>query len=63
MELIGPTGGDPIHVVPYDIQWPALFASWQKALTAGLGETAVRVDHIGSTAVPGLTAKPVIDIQ
>jgi GrpB-like predicted nucleotidyltransferase (UPF0157 family) len=63
MELIGPTGSDPIHVVPYDKKWPGLFASWQQRLTAALGATAVRVDHVGSTAVPGLAAKPVVDIQ
>ena len=63
MELIGPTGGDSILVVPYDAHWPALFASWQQSLTATLGETAVRVDHVGATAVPGVAAKPVIDIQ
>lgn len=63
MELIGPTGGDPIQVDAYDDQWPALFASWRKRLITALGETAVRIDHVGSTAVPDLAAKPVIDIQ
>jgi GrpB-like predicted nucleotidyltransferase (UPF0157 family) len=54
---------DPIEVVPYDPQWPARFAAWRDRLAAELGPTALRIDHIGSTAVPGLPAKPIIDIQ
>lgn len=54
---------DPIEVVPYDELWPTLFAEWRDRLRRALGDTAVRIEHIGSTAVPGLVAKPVIDIQ
>ena len=63
MELHGEPGGDPVEVVPYDPAWPAAFAAWRDCLTAALGATARRVEHIGSTAVPGLAAKPVLDIQ
>ena len=63
MELHGEPGGDPVEVVPYDPAWPAAFAGWRDCLTAALGATARRVEHIGSTAVPGLAAKPVLDIQ
>jgi GrpB-like predicted nucleotidyltransferase (UPF0157 family) len=42
---------------------PHLFARQGGDLRAALGRVAVRIDHIGSTAVPGLVAKPVIDIQ
>jgi GrpB-like predicted nucleotidyltransferase (UPF0157 family) len=56
-------GGDPIAVVPYDARWPALFDAEAVRLADLLGETAVRIEHIGSTAVRGLAAKPVIDIQ
>ena len=55
--------GDPVRVVPYDPAWPHLFARLGGDLRAALGSVAVRIDHIGSTAVPGLVAKPVIDIQ
>ena len=55
--------GDPIRVVPYDARWPQLFAQQAHALRHSLGAVALRIDHIGSTAVPGLAAKPVIDIQ
>jgi GrpB-like predicted nucleotidyltransferase (UPF0157 family) len=52
-----------IAVVPYDAAWPGMFAAERDSLTASLGEVAVRIDHVGSTAVPGLAAKPWIDIQ
>jgi len=54
---------DPVIIVPYDVEWPRLFSSLGKALRTALGETALRIDHIGSTAVPGLDAKPIIDVQ
>jgi GrpB-like predicted nucleotidyltransferase (UPF0157 family) len=50
-------------VVAYRDEWTAAFAEWRQRLLGVLGQTAVRVDHVGSTAVPGLAAKPVIDIQ
>ena len=56
-------GGDPIAVFPYDPRWPELFDTEAVRLSRVLGETAVRIEHIGSTAVRGLAAKPVIDIQ
>ncbi len=52
-----------IAVVPYDAAWPGMFAAERDRLAAALGEVAVRIDHVGSTAVPGLAAKPWIDIQ
>jgi GrpB-like predicted nucleotidyltransferase (UPF0157 family) len=52
-----------IAVVPYDAAWPGMFAAERDRLAAALGEVAVRIDHIGSTAVPGLAAKSWIDIQ
>ncbi len=54
---------EPIEVVPYDMAWPALFRQTGDALRVALGPVALRIDHIGSTAVPGLAAKPVIDVQ
>jgi GrpB-like predicted nucleotidyltransferase (UPF0157 family) len=53
----------PIEVVAYDRLWPGRFAELGRELRAGLGEVALRIDHVGSTSVPGLAAKPVIDVQ
>jgi GrpB-like predicted nucleotidyltransferase (UPF0157 family) len=50
-------------VVPYNPEWPAAFARERDRLAAALGAAARRIEHNGSTAVPGLAAKPVIDIQ
>ena len=47
----------------YDPAWPVRFAELGHELRAGLGEVALRIDHVGSTSVPGLAAKPIIDIQ
>ncbi|SDW23448.1 GrpB family protein [Paenibacillus sp. CF384] len=54
---------DPIIVVPYDAAWVNEFQEIGLRLREALGETALRIDHIGSTSVRGLAAKPVIDIQ
>lgn len=54
---------EPIEVVDYDPTWPLAFADWRGRLAKALGESAKRIEHVGSTAVPGLPAKPVIDIQ
>jgi putative glutamine amidotransferase len=47
----------------YDPEWPARFEREVIELRAALGDLAVRIEHVGSTSVPGLAAKPVIDIQ
>ena len=47
----------------YDPAWPARFDEEAAQLRDALGDIAVRVEHVGSTSVPGLAAKPVIDIQ
>ncbi len=51
-----------IEVVPYDPAWPAAFAAERALLNDALGDAAVEIHHIGSTSVPGLAAKPIIDI-
>ena len=56
-------GDDAVAVESYDARWPALFEAEAARLSHALGEAALRIEHIGSTAVPGLVAKPVIDIQ
>ncbi|MEH2922170.1 GrpB family protein [Samsonia erythrinae] len=55
-------GRRTITVVDYDPQWATDYATAARAIMQALGEVAVRIHHIGSTAVPGLPAKPVIDM-
>jgi GrpB-like predicted nucleotidyltransferase (UPF0157 family) len=52
----------PIRLVDYDPEWPRIFQREACRIRAALGERAVRIEHVGSTAVPGLAAKPLIDI-
>jgi GrpB-like predicted nucleotidyltransferase (UPF0157 family) len=52
-----------VEIVPYQDNWPTDFRSIASILRQGLGSFALRIDHIGSTSVPGLAAKDVIDIQ
>ena len=54
---------EPVVVVPYDPAWAAAFAQLRERLAAGLGELAIGIEHVGSTAVPGLDAKPIVDID
>ena len=51
------------EIVPYDPRWPTEFELEAVRIHRALGPLALRIDHNGSTAVPGLAAKPVIDIQ
>jgi len=61
-----PTGTEraeeTIEIVAYDPDWPARFQRWRGRLADVLGDAALRIEHVGSTAVPDLPAKPVIDI-
>lgn len=54
---------DQIIVVPYNSEWSKEFQNLGDSLRNALGDIAIRIDHIGSTAIPGLAAKPIIDIQ
>ena len=54
---------EPVEVVPYNAAWPASFREERELLEAAIGGWAVGgIHHVGSTAVPGLAAKPIIDI-
>ena len=53
---------EPIHLCEYDQQWPLLFASEARRIAAGL-PWDVAIEHIGSTSVPGLLAKPIVDLM
>ena len=52
-----------IIITAYNPGWPQEFEAVKETLTQVLGPLALRIDHIGSTSVPGLGAKDVIDIQ
>lgn len=54
---------DPIEIVEHEAAWAHRFAELGRDLRAALGAVALRIDHVGSTAVPGLGAKPIVDIQ
>lgn len=57
-----PISADPVLVLDYDPRWPALFAAEVQRIAPAFAEFAPRIEHIGSTSVTGLAAKPVIDI-
>ena len=52
-----------VVVLPYDEQWKQDFLMIKDELTSALGQLAIRIEHIGSTSVAGLSAKPFIDID
>ena len=67
-ELRAVTVGDlkpllgPVELVDYDPAWPELFLREAERIRAALGERVVLLEHTGSTSVPGLAAKPIIDM-
>lgn len=60
--LLGRPERRAIVLVPHDPAWARRFAEERERIAAALGPLARRVEHIGSTAVPGLVAKPVVDV-
>jgi GrpB-like predicted nucleotidyltransferase (UPF0157 family) len=58
---IAPLTG-PILLAEYDPAWPGLFAREEVRIRAALGNRVLRIEHTGSTSVPGLAAKPIVDI-
>jgi GrpB-like predicted nucleotidyltransferase (UPF0157 family) len=55
---------DPaIRIVEYDARWPARARAELRRIEEALGSVAVRLEHVGSTAVPGLASKPILDLQ
>ncbi|MBV8275128.1 MAG: GrpB family protein [Verrucomicrobia bacterium] len=55
--------GNEVRICSYDTQWPYMFARIEQELRSQVGALAVAIEHVGSTAVPGLAAKPIIDIE
>ena len=62
LTVLGELDGSLVRIVDYDPAWPQRFESERARIAAALGSVARRVDHVGSTAVPGLAAKPIVDI-
>ncbi|HWB14262.1 MAG TPA: GrpB family protein [Pirellulales bacterium] len=60
--LIGGVEKRDIQIVDYDPRWADEFQGHAARILAALGKTAQRIEHIGSTSVPGLAAKPIVDI-
>jgi len=54
---------DPIIIENYSPEWPELFNQIGSQLRNELKDVAIRIDHIGSTSIPGMASKPVIDLQ
>lgn len=52
----------PIQIVDYSPEWPRLFEREAERVRAALGDRVIRLEHVGSTSVPGLAAKPRIDM-
>jgi len=61
VDILQPLTG-PITLVEYDPAWPTLFAREEARIRGILGDRVIRLEHTGSTSVPGLAAKPIIDI-
>ena len=55
--------GEAIEIAPYDPAWPDAFERERASIVAALGDLVFATEHVGSTSVPGLGAKPIIDIM
>jgi GrpB-like predicted nucleotidyltransferase (UPF0157 family) len=60
--LIGGPEGGRVRLSPYRPEWAERFAAERERIAAALGPVAERIEHVGSTSVPGLDAKPIVDI-
>jgi GrpB-like predicted nucleotidyltransferase (UPF0157 family) len=60
--IIGEVEPPSIVIVDYDPAWPERFRQEEARIRSSLGEAALSVEHIGSTSVPGLAAKPIVDV-
>jgi len=62
VELVGGIEKRALVLVDYDPQWREAYVEHERRIRAALGRAAVDIEHIGSTSVPGLAAKPIIDV-
>ncbi|KAF7114457.1 hypothetical protein CNMCM5793_008761 [Aspergillus hiratsukae] len=63
IETISTRPQRPIEIVDYDPSWPTAFTTIAERIKSALGPKALSVSHVGSTSIPGLAAKPVIDVD
>ena len=63
MRLLEKVAKRKVEIVNYDLQWPTLYEKEKALIQKAIGNITVRIEHIGSTAVPGLGSKPIIDIM
>jgi GrpB-like predicted nucleotidyltransferase (UPF0157 family) len=61
--VLGPPPAETVRLVPYDPGWPRRYQQLSAAVRDVLGDTVLDIEHVGSTSVPGLAAKDVIDID
>lgn len=54
---------DPICILDYDPRWPEVFRAWAERVQDALGGAVIAIEHVGSTSVPDLAAKPVVDLD
>jgi GrpB-like predicted nucleotidyltransferase (UPF0157 family) len=57
-----PVHNAPIQLIDYSAEWPELFTGEADRVRAALGDRVLMLEHVGSTSVPGLAAKPIIDM-
>jgi len=62
-ELIGGPEPGPVTLARYDPAWPARFERERARILAALGDAVLGIEHVGSTSVPTLAAKPIVDID
>jgi GrpB-like predicted nucleotidyltransferase (UPF0157 family) len=62
-DLLQMTEGRPVIIEDYSPRWPLVFDELRAVVAAALGNLAVVIEHVGSTSVPGLCAKPIIDLD
>lgn len=62
VEIVGGIEKREFIIAGYDSSWPVIYRRHEARIRAALDATALQIEHIGSTAVPGLAAKPIIDI-
>ncbi|MBN2501290.1 MAG: GrpB family protein [Anaerolineales bacterium] len=67
-EILAATVGDrkphnsTVHLASYDPAWPVMFAQLKQRVAQALGDKILLLEHVGSTSIPGLSAKPIIDM-
>jgi GrpB-like predicted nucleotidyltransferase (UPF0157 family) len=59
----GPPPPEAVEILPYNPEWPSRYEQLSAAIRAALGATVLDLEHVGSTSVPGLAAKDVIDLD